>query len=302
VTGSVLLFLALAVQPSLRVAPPAARPGDAVYLTVEGVPPGPAPSGSAAGRPLTFWRDDAAGAWRALSALPLEAAPGQVEVEVTAGEVRLRAPLQIVDPGFPSRSLSLPRRFVEPPAHVRGRIRADRAAFARAYRRPFGPARFDRFAYPRQANPTGRFGDRRLVNGKQSSVHYGLDLDGEPGSPVLAAADGEVVMARSCYLSGNSVVLWHGAGVFSAYFHLSRMDVTPGQALRLGDPVGLVGATGRVTGPHLHWSTRVAGLLVDPESLVSIDFPAGTAPPRLPRGSEPAPTAPPEAELPPPPP
>ncbi|MFO0581560.1 MAG: M23 family metallopeptidase [Anaeromyxobacter sp.] len=281
---SVLLALALAA-PSVRLAPPAARPGDAVLVTVLGAPGEAAPQGTLAGRALAFWRDG--DAWRALAALPIEAAPGDVPVEVRAGGEGARAALLVVDPRFPSKTLRLPEKYVHPPKRVARRQAEDRAAFAAAYDRPFEPARFRRFAYPREAERTGRFGDQRLVNGTQRSVHYGLDLDGAKGAPVEAAADGVVVLARDCYLSGNSIVLSHGAGAFTAYFHLSRMEVKVGDAVRLGDRIGLVGATGRATGPHLHWSAKVAGLLVDPESLVLIDFAAGTAPPREPRAPPP---------------
>ena len=297
------LALALAAAPALRRAPAAARPGDAVLIAVD-VPTeeGRAPHGTAAGRRLTFWRDPSGG-WRAFVSLPLETAPGSAQVEVTLGGATARADLVVVEPRFPSRSLTLPEKFVEPPARVQKRIREDRAAFGRAYDRPFVPPLFDRVDWPRDAHVTGRYGDQRILNGKKPSVHYGLDLEGEAGAPVLSAADGQVVMARDCYLSGESVVLWHGAGVFTAYFHLSRIDVKPGQPVKRGEPIGLLGSTGRATGPHLHWSARVDGLLVDPESLLLIDLASVSAPPRSPR--EPAaavPVAPEGVEIPPPPP
>jgi len=293
--ASLLLALALAAAPSLRLAPPAARPGDAVLVSVLDAPGDEAPRGTLAGRPLTFWRD-AGGAWRALGALPIETPPGEASADVTAAGAALRGRLEVVDPRFPARALTLPKKFVEPPRKVQRRIQADRAAFARAYDRPFEPARFDRFAWPRDANRTGRFGDQRLVNGKQASVHYGIDLDGATGAPVSAAADGEVVMARDCYLSGNSVIVAHGAAVYTQYFHLSRIDVKVGDRVRLGDRLGRVGMTGRATGPHLHWGAKVDALLVDPESLLLLDFQAGTAPPRAPRGPAPTPEDAPEGQ------
>ncbi|HUL60363.1 MAG TPA: M23 family metallopeptidase [Anaeromyxobacteraceae bacterium] len=303
-TASLALALALAASPSLRVAPAAARPGDAVLVAVDDPAGdlGRAPHGTLAGRRLTFWKDPSGG-WRSLVALPLETAPGTVPVEVAVGGTTARADLAVVDPRFPSRSITLPEKFVEPPARVQGRIKADRAAFSHAYDRPFVPPLFDRVGWPRDAHVTGRFGDQRILNGRKPSVHYGLDLDGEAGAPVLAAGDGEVVMARDCYMSGKSVVLWHGAGVFTAYFHLSRIDVGSGWTVKRGDSIGLLGSTGRATGPHLHWSARVDGLLVDPESLLLIDFPTVSAPPRGPREqAPPAASAPEGVELLPPPP
>jgi murein DD-endopeptidase MepM/ murein hydrolase activator NlpD len=113
---------------------------------------------------------------------------------------------------------------------------------------------------------------------------------------VRAANDGEVVLARDCFYSGKTVVLWHGADLFTLYFHLDRLGVSPGAKVRKGDRIGSLGSTGRSTGPHLHWSARAAGLLVDPESLLAIDFARGAAAPRHPAPAPPAKAAePPEA-------
>jgi hypothetical protein len=296
---AVLLSAALAAAPprGLAVAPAAARPGDAVLVRARAAPGAPPPSGALAGRPLTFWRHGRE-AW-AIGALPLETPLGAVAVEVTSpdGAVR-RTSLEVVEPGFPSRRLTVAPRFVEPPPSVRARLEADRRAFDAAWARPFSPPLFAKpFRWPRRAKTRGQFGDRRVFNDKKESVHYGLDLAGRRGAPVRAANDGEVVLARDAYLSGKSVVLWHGADVFTIYFHLDRIHVRPGARVKRGQLVGRVGSTGRSTGPHLHWSARVAGLYVDPVSLLGIDFAAGTAPRRPARAPVPD-AAPPPAEVP----
>jgi peptidase M23-like protein len=295
--AALLLSLLAAAGPAVSVAPAEARPGDAVLVRVSGA--GEAPAGTLAGRPLLFWR--AGPEWRALGALPLETAPGPVTAAVEAGGALSEAALSVVEPGFPSKSLTLARRYVEEPVDrkVRRRIAEDRRAFERAWERPPAPPRFlSGFGWPRVSRITGRFGDQRVLNGKKESVHYGLDLTGPRGAPIAAAADGEVVLARNAYYSGRTVVLWHGAGVFTLYFHLDRIDVRQGAQVRKGQRVGLLGATGRATGPHLHWSARVAGLYVDPESLLEIDFAKGAAPPRRSR-EVPAPEAAPAAAAPP---
>ncbi|HSN90424.1 MAG TPA: M23 family metallopeptidase [Anaeromyxobacteraceae bacterium] len=267
----VLLAAALAAPPAgaatLSVSPPSARPGDAVWVSVEGAEA--PPSGTLAGRPLAFWASG--GRWHALAPLPIETPVGTAAVEVLAGQP-LAAAIEVVDAGFREKALSVPPRFVDPSARAKRRIAADRRAFRRAYDRPFEPPLFDGpFDWPRRAESTGRFGDRRTFNGKQASVHYGLDLDGPVGAPVLASNGGRVVLARDCYMSGRTVILWHGAGVYSLYFHLSEIAVASGQDVARGDLVGRVGATGRVTGPHLHWSVKVDGLYVDPESILRVD-------------------------------
>jgi murein DD-endopeptidase MepM/ murein hydrolase activator NlpD len=279
-----LLLAALASPPALAatltVSPPLARPGDVVLVSVEGA--GSTPEGTVAGRPLLFWGEGET--WHALAPLPIETPAGAAPVEVVAGEP-LRTDLAVVEPGFRTSTLSVAPGFVEPSRQAKRRIAADRKAFREAFAQPFEPPRFEGpFDWPLRSETTGRFGDRRTFNGKQASVHYGLDLNGPVGTPVLASNRGLVVLARDCYMSGRTVVLWHGAGVFSLYFHLSEIGVAAGETVARGDRVGRVGATGRVTGPHLHWGVKVHGLYVDPESILRIDPPAGA-------GSDPGPAS-----------
>jgi murein DD-endopeptidase MepM/ murein hydrolase activator NlpD len=283
------------------VAPSVVRPGDAVLVRVEQAPDGPAVSGSTlAGRPLRFWSHGAE-AW-AVGALPIETPPGQAVIEIGGGEpgqVRASVTVAVVDPGFPSRALHVAPQFVTPPAKLQARIARDRTAFVRAYAsvQPGPPLFTASFAWPHPGNHRGRFGDQRTFNGKKESVHYGLDIDAPRGAPVRAANDGEVILARDCYYSGKTVVLWHGADLFTLYFHMDRLNVRAGQQVRQGDRLGVVGSTGRSTGPHLHWSAKVGDMYVDPESLMAIDFVSGTAPPR--RAGPPADRAgPPPAEPP----
>lgn len=267
---ALLLPVLAAAAPSLELAPPSPRPGDAVLVTVRGLGADAPPTGTVAGRPLAFWRDGEA--WRALVALPTEtpAGPARAEVALPDGTLLPHA-LPIREPGFRQTKLTVEPRFVEPPEDVKARIESDKAAFAATWQRPFAPPLFSgRFAVPRDAPFSGRYGDQRVFNGQKPSVHYGLDVTGPVGAPIAASNDGEVAMVRDAYMSGNTVVLSHGAGVFTIYFHLSRVDVRPGQRVRRGEVIGALGATGRATGPHLHWSVRVDGLYVDPESLLRL--------------------------------
>jgi hypothetical protein len=297
------LHAVAATGPQLALSPRVARPGDAVLVRIRRAPAGLPSTGTAGDRPLLFWRKGRE-VW-ALTGLPIETPPGGLPIAVDweSPQARAAAALEVVEPRFPARTLSVPPRFVEPPESVKLRIASDQEAFAAAYARPFVPPLFRAsFGWPRKARTNGRYGDQRLFNGKKESVHYGLDIAGPRGAAVRASNDGEVVLARDCYYSGKTVVIWHGADVFTLYFHLDRMAVRPGAKVRKGHRLGAIGSTGRSTGPHLHWSARVAGLLVDPESLLGIDFARGTAPPRRagplappPPKDVPAPTPPPEA-------
>ena len=280
-----LALSAASASPAVTLAPAAARPGDAVLVRVAGA--AAEPSGTAAGRKLRFWR--AGDEWRALAALPCELSPGIIPVRVQAGGAEETADLEVVEPGFEVHSLTLANKYVEPPASVRKRMAGDTQAFTKAFSQPFAPPLFaERFDWPRRAPTGGRFGDQRVLNGKKRSVHYGLDISGPRGAPIAAANDGEVVAVRDAYMSGNTVVLWHGADLYTVYFHMDRVDVRPGQKVRRGDILGALGSTGRATGPHLHWGVKVGGLYVDPESILAIDFARGEAP----RRTEPRPPKP----------
>ncbi len=111
---------------------------------------------------------------------------------------------------------------------------------------------------------SGEFGVQRIFNEEPRSRHSGIDFRGKVGSPVLAVADGTVILTGEHYFAGNSVYIDHGQGVVSAYFHLSKILLKKGEQVKAGDSVGLVGATGRVTGPHLHFGLAAQGIFIDP--------------------------------------
>ncbi len=265
---------ALATSPELELVPSQARPGDAVLVSLSSVE-GDCPSGELSGRAFRSFRlgEDC----RAVVGLPVEQQPGELVVRVGEREAALR----VVSPNFNERSLNVAAKYVQPPAKVRKRMQADRDAFARAYALPFADrARFEgNFELPVRSTMTAPFGDLRVFNGKKQSQHYGMDLDGKVGDPVVAANDGIVVMTRDNYAAGQTVLIHHGGDLYTAYFHLSEIGVKNGATVKRGEQIGRVGKTGRVTGPHLHWGVKVGGLYVDPASLLRIDFEGGRSSP-----------------------
>jgi murein DD-endopeptidase MepM/ murein hydrolase activator NlpD len=126
------------------------------------------------------------------------------------------------------------------------------------------------FINPRPSSITSRFGSGRMFNGTLSSRHLGVDFSGATGAPVRAANRGVVALVGDFFLAGNVVYVDHGAGVVTGYFHLSRTLVAPGDTVERGQEIGLVGATGRVTGPHLHWNARYGAVTVNPLDLTRI--------------------------------
>jgi murein DD-endopeptidase MepM/ murein hydrolase activator NlpD len=262
--------LASTEQPSIEVLPTSARPGDVLLVLVRGS--AKPPTGTAGGRPLRFYA--MGDHHEALSALPLGSEPGPLDVTVKASGTELTSAVELLPGDFPERELTVADKFVAPPASVKARMAADQRAFEKAWRTPFGPRSFSEgFARPRDTEVTAHFGDQRLLNGKRKTVHYGLDLDGQVGDPVTAANDGTVVLVRDCYTTGNTILISHGGGVFTGYFHLSAFKVKQGAHVKRGELIGLVGKTGRVTGPHLHFLAHVDKLSVNPEALLALPFP-----------------------------
>jgi murein DD-endopeptidase MepM/ murein hydrolase activator NlpD len=117
---------------------------------------------------------------------------------------------------------------------------------------------------PLKSKITSRFGNKRLFNGVLKSYHSGTDFRAKTGTPIHAVANGRVVLTKKRFFAGNSVIIDHGQGIYTCYYHLSRFRVKAGERVKRGDVIGLAGATGRVTGPHLHYSVRVNGVQVDP--------------------------------------
>ena len=127
------------------------------------------------------------------------------------------------------------------------------------------------FSIPIPGETSGtNFGHRRIFNGEPRAPHAGADLRAKTGTPIHATNRGRVVLAKSLFFTGNTVILDHGMGIYSLYAHLSRLDVKVGDIINNGQQVGLSGATGRVTGPHLHWGMMVQGARVDPFTLVNL--------------------------------
>lgn len=126
------------------------------------------------------------------------------------------------------------------------------------------------FLRPRPSRITARFGSGRSFNGTLASTHLGVDFAGTMGAPVRAANRGVVALVANFFLAGNVVYIDHGEGIVTGYFHMSKVLVAQGDTVARGQEIGLVGATGRVTGPHLHWSARYGALTVNPLDLLTI--------------------------------
>ena len=257
-------------------------PGDLVRVDVAAPEPLASCRGSLRGEALTFVPDCPEGGpcatWSAWAALDLDWEPGRLDVAVTAtspaGEaLTATTSAQLRAKSFPTSELKVEGKYVEPPKAAQARIARDNAKLAKVYalRTPAPPPR-SAWHRPVPGEPTGVFGSRRVFNGQKRKPHAGLDLRAPTGTAVESAGPGKVALAEDLYFSGNTVVVDHGGGLFLLYAHLSRLDVRPGDVVQPGTQLGLSGATGRVTGPHLHWGGKVGSRIFDPTSLLDPAF------------------------------
>lgn len=164
----------------------------------------------------------------------------------------------------------LPGALVTPPAAVVSRIKREQALVVTARSNDRDEALFESgFIWPAQGVISGVYGSQRILNGKPRQPHYGVDVAAPTGSPVIAPADGVVVLAEAdLYFSGGTLIIDHGHGLSSAFLHLESLKIAVGDRVTQGDPIATIGATGRVTGPHLDWRMNWFESRIDPALLV----------------------------------
>jgi murein DD-endopeptidase MepM/ murein hydrolase activator NlpD len=233
-------------------------------------------AGALAGEPLHFEEGNA------LAAVPLGAADS-VTLEILTLRQRVldgtRVTIRIAERAPARERIQVATRFSRPPDKaLQARIDRERELSRDAAQRGHRVPRLwsEPFLRPRDSRVTSPFGGGRLVNGAIRSRHYGLDLDGRTGDPVRAANRGVVALVGDFFYGGRSVFIHHGAGLMTVYHHLSRPLVAVGDTVTRGQIIGLVGATGRVTGPHLHWAAQYGFVAFDPTDLLTL-FPAAPA-------------------------
>ena len=280
-----LLFLALSMglaplsqsgQLTLDYQARSLQPGEVVLLRVSAPASLSKISGEAFGKTLSFFEANP-GEWLALAGIDLAAAPGKHSVNIEADFPSGSKPLQTaidldVQPKkFPTRRLTVDSKYVDPPVETQQRIQRESRILGRIFRTVSAERLWEgAFRRPVPGRANSSFGKRSILNGKARSPHSGTDFQAGQGTPIQSPNRAKVVLAQDLYFSGQTVILDHGQGLYSYFAHLSEFKVEKGQHVSSGDVLGLVGATGRVTGPHLHWAVRLNGALVDPLSLMAV--------------------------------
>ncbi len=255
--------LALA-DPKVSVTPKKVTPGAPVLVSVTGSKA--APKGTAAGTDLVFYPTKAG--YQAIVGVPLDTKPGDLVVAVEgAKDVKL----PVTEKTFPKSKVVVEDEMANPGPAERDKIDADNVAIIKAMKQDADTAPLFNASFKKPAGKTTSvFGEWRTFNDGHSSQHLGLDVDAKEGANVRAANSGKVTLVREGFLAGNIVVIAHGGGVATAYFHLQSAKVAEGAEVARGDVIGAAGMTGRTTGPHVHVAVRVPGGLVDPEAFFKL--------------------------------
>ena len=217
--------------------------------------------------------------WRAIVGIALAREPGAASIEIRSGKVTLTQGFTVAGKAYATQRLKVAPRHVdlspEDAARVereQPHIRATLATFSEA-----APVTMN-FAPPVRGPRSSSFGLRRVFNNQPRNPHSGMDIAAPVGTPIYAPAPGKVIDTGDYFFNGNSVFVDHGQGLVTLYCHLSKIDVEAGTEVKTGDKLGEVGATGRVTGPHLHWGVALNRVFVDPALFLGPSAPSVAAP------------------------
>ncbi len=209
--------------------------------------------------------------WIAIVGIPLGMEPGEHQVKVNTGTKIVEVPFRVTEKNYRTQHLTIKnQRQVSPTPEDRKRIASERersdAALA-LFTELSTPALT--LSTPVPGPKSDSFGSRRFFNGQPRKPHSGMDIAAPKGTPIRSPASGTVVEADNFFFNGNTVFIDHGFGLVTMYCHLDRIDVKIGDQLAANQTIGTVGATGRVTGPHLHWGVSLNGAMVDPALMLS---------------------------------
>ena len=258
------------------VAPIRIKQGDVFYFSIQAGPGTATVQGRFRGRTIPFFKTEDPERFGALIGVDLADPPSKedlrVEVSTEAGSVeRHRYAVEVLPVHFATQKLTVPKNYVDLDEETAKRAEEEQEKILQSLK-PVTAERLwaGRFIVPVEGKIAGSFGLRRIMNGQARSPHSGEDINAPKGTEVHATNEGVVALVGDFFFSGKSVILDHGLGLYSMYFHLDEVDVAEGAKVRKGAVVGKVGASGRATGPHLHWGTRINGARVNPFSIVNI--------------------------------
>jgi len=263
-----LPFLAYAgeAQPKVTLCQSKVGRGDILLITVNNSS-GPV-EGIFNGKKLYF--NASANSFKAVVGIDLLTEPGTYDLEIRYHNAVIHRAVRVSKKAYPLQRLTLPKDMVELSPENEARVEREQKKTAALWPNETGRAWSGNFINPREGNISSPFGVRRIINNIPKNSHSGVDVSADEGEEVIAPNNGVAALVDDQFYSGNIVVLDHGQGIYTMFFHLSKILVTPGQTVKKGEVIGLVGATGRAKGAHLHWGVRMQGARVDPLELIHL--------------------------------
>jgi len=260
------VFAETARQPEIILEPNTPGPGDIMTVTVKGAD---APvEGQFADKKIYF--NPFKGAFKAVLGIDLFTKPGKYNLNVSVNGTILSRAVTVIKKAYPVQKLTLPKDMVELSPENEARVEREQLKMAAIWPNETGRVWDGDFINPREGEIVTKFGVRRFINKIPKNPHSGVDVEAEEGDDVHAPNNGVVVLIDDQFYSGKSVILDHGQGIYTMFFHLSKILITPGQQVKKGYVIALVGSTGRSTGAHLHWGVRIQGARVNPLELIHL--------------------------------
>ncbi len=257
-------------QPEIILDPAAPGPGDIVVLTLRNMPA--LPEGTFDGRKL-YWYPAAAGTkttFQAILGIDLYTKPDSYSLDIASEGAVLHRTIVVSKKKYPVQRLTLPKRMVELSPENEARVEREQKKMAAVWPVVSPRGWSGNFINPCEGEIVTKFGVQRIINKIPKNSHTGVDVSAKEGDAVLAPNNGVAVLIDDQFFSGNSIVLDHGQGIYTMFFHLSKVLIRPGQTVTKGEVIGLVGSTGRSTGAHLHWGVRIQGARVNPIELLQL--------------------------------
>jgi murein DD-endopeptidase MepM/ murein hydrolase activator NlpD len=255
-----------AAPPKITLSPRKIGPGDILLVTVSGATG--TVEGKFDGKKIYF--NPAKKSYTAIVGIDLLADPGKYPLDITASGSAVHRTVKVSKKVYRTQRLKMPKDMVELSPENEARAEREGQKMAAIWPKQTERLWTGNFMNPREGKIGTEFGVKRFMNGIPKNPHTGIDVTAEEGEEVHAPNNGSVVLVDDQFFAGNAIVLDHGQGIYTMFFHLSKVLVAPGNKVNKGDVIGLVGATGRASGAHLHWGVRVQGARVDPLELIKL--------------------------------
>jgi murein DD-endopeptidase MepM/ murein hydrolase activator NlpD len=257
-------------------APIRVKQGEVFYFSMPAGPDAESAQGQFRGRTIPFFRTEDGREFGALVGVDLADPPSKqdllVEISGKGGVIKRRHyPVQVISVHFKTQELTVPQNFVDLDDETAKRVEEEKEKILQSLTKVTTERLWSgRFMMPVDGKIAGSFGRRRIINGQPRSPHNGEDINAPKGTAVHATNEGIIALVGDFFFSGKSIVVDHGLGLYTMYFHLDEVDVAEGEKIAKGAVLGKVGSTGRATGPHLHWGMRIDGARVNPLSILNV--------------------------------